>query len=191
MAASEGGGPRHRSSGGIVRGGARSGPRVPGSLPEAMTGLRRRWSTGIAIVTTVDDAAGLRGITVTSLMFVSNDPPVIAFALTLDGAFQGYLHAGSPVGVSILESHHEFSAERFAGRAPIPDGRFTGVAHAVESGVPVLAGALAWCTGNLRSREAVGDHVLVLVDVEAAGLGEDTDDPLLSYEGRYRRLEAG
>jgi len=31
---------------------------------------------------------------------------------------------------------------------------------------------------------------LVIVRVTSASIGEDTDDPLLSYEGRYRGLEA-
>jgi 3-hydroxy-9,10-secoandrosta-1,3,5(10)-triene-9,17-dione monooxygenase reductase component len=153
--------------------------------------MRRRWTSGIAVVTATDADGGLRGITVTSLMFVSNDPPVLAVSLTRDGAFQAELDVGSMVGISILETRHDFPAERFAGRAPVPDRRFSGVAHTLIEGVPILDDALAWCVGHVRSREFVGDHVLVLIDVAIAGLGEDTDDPLLSFEGRYRRLEAG
>jgi flavin reductase (DIM6/NTAB) family NADH-FMN oxidoreductase RutF len=184
--------PRNRSGGGIAfGGGARSAPRATGTLAGSMVGMRRRWTSGIAVVTAVDAEGGLHGITVTSLMMVSNDPPMIALALTRDGAFQGYLEMGSMLGVSILEARHDFPAERFAGRAPVPDRRFTGVAHSLVEGVPILDGALAWCAGRIHSRETVGDHVLVLVEVTAARVGEDTDDPLLSYEGRYRRLEAG
>ena len=184
--------PRNRSGGGIAfGGGSRSAPRASDTLSGAMRGLRRRWTSGIALATAVDDHGGLHGITVTSLMVVSNDPPILALALTGDGAFQEYVEVGAPLGVSILEARHDFPAERFAGRAPVPDRRFSGIAHSLAEGVPILDGALAWCVGRVHSREAVGDHILVLVEVTAAGLGEDTDDPLLSYEGRYRRMEAG
>jgi flavin reductase (DIM6/NTAB) family NADH-FMN oxidoreductase RutF len=184
--------PRNRSGGGIAfGGGARSGAPATGTLAGSMRGMRRRWTSGIAVVTAVDAEGGLHGITVTSLMFVSNEPPVLAVSLTRDGAFQDYVGVGSLVGVSILEAQHDFPAERFAGRAPVPDRRFTGIAYSLREGVPILDGAMAWCAGRVQSREDVGDHLLVVIEITAVGLGEDTDDPLLSYEGRYRRLEAG
>jgi flavin reductase (DIM6/NTAB) family NADH-FMN oxidoreductase RutF len=152
--------------------------------------MRRRWASGIAVVAAVDAGGGLRGVTVSSLMIVSQEPPVLAVALTAGSSFQELAVAGATLGVSVLDATHEFAAERFAGRAPLPDAHFTGVAHGLVEGIPVLDGALAWCRGRVLQRDAIGDHVLVLLEVTAGDLGSDTDDPLLSYEGRYRRLEA-
>ena len=182
----------NRSGGGIVFGG---GTRADGAAPESMAdviaGLRRRWPSGVAIVTARDADGGYRGVTVTSLMVVSQEPPILAIALTQSSSFQRLAVEGAALGVSILESTHAFPAERFAGRAPIPDARFAGVEHRLADGVPILNGALAWCVGRVASRQGFGDHVLVLLEVTRGGLEPDTDDPLLSYEGRYRRLEAG
>jgi len=184
--------PRNRSGGGIVSGGGtRSLSHAPVSTSGLLVALRRRWASGIAIATAKDHDGRLRGVTVTSLMTVSNEPPVLAVALATSGAFQDLAQVGASLGISLLESGHEFVAERFAGRAPVPDARFTGIRHRMEGGVPILEGALGWCIGRVRIRETIGDHVLVLLEVVSGGLGPDTDDPLISYEGRYRRLEAG
>ncbi|MBA2470522.1 MAG: flavin reductase [Chloroflexia bacterium] len=190
--ASKGPEQRNRSGGGIVFGG---GTRALGAASESMAdviaGLRRRWASGVAIVTATDADGRYRGVTASSLMVVSQAPPILAIALTEAGSFQRLALEGGTLGVSILESTHEFAAERFAGRAPIPDARFAGIDHRLEDGVPILNGALAWCVGRVASRQEAGDHVLLLLEVTRGGLEPDTDDPLLSYEGRYRRLEAG
>ncbi len=53
-----------------------------------------------------------------------------------------------------------------------------------------MRGALARCVCRIVRLEDVGDHVLMLAEVIDGDLMPDTDDPLLRYEGRYRRLEA-
>ena len=153
--------------------------------------MRRRWASGIAVVTAVDADGRFRGVTVSSMMIVSEEPSVLAVALTAAGSFQALARVGAVLGISVLDATHDFVAERFAGRAPLPDAQFGGVAHTIVEGVPVLGGALAWAVGRVRQRDAWGDHVLVLMEVDQGDLGTDTDDPLLTYTGRYRRLEAG
>jgi flavin reductase (DIM6/NTAB) family NADH-FMN oxidoreductase RutF len=181
---------QNRSGGGIVfGGGTRNQPRNSSDPAELVRGLRRRWASGVAIVTASDPELGLRGITASSLMIASLEPPVLAVSIA-DGTFRSLVGEGATLGVSILEAAHEFPAERFAGRAPLPDARFTGIAHTIEDGVPVIDRALAWCTGKVTTAIESGDHLIVLVEIRNGSIAADTDDPLLSYEGRYRRLEA-
>lgn len=165
--------------------------RTPASAADLIVGLRRRWTSGIAVVTATDRDAGFRGVTVTSLMSVSQEPPTLALALATSNSFHRMAEVGTSLGVSLLESGQEFAADRFAGRAPVPNARFAGIPHRIEYEVPILEEALGWCVGRVASRDEIGDHILVLLEIIGGGLGPDTDDPLLSYEGRYRRLEAG
>lgn len=182
--------PINRSSGGIVsRGGERSVARSAEDLPDLMRGWRRRWASGIAIATTVH-GGGLRGITLTAVMSVALDPPILALSLTADGEFLGVLRETGRCAVQILDRGQDFLAERFAGRAPLPDERFGGVPHTLVDGFPVLTGALAWAIGEVKRVDAYGDHALVILRVVHGELKADTDDPLVSYEGRYRGLEA-
>lgn len=185
--------PIQRSGGGIVSGrGERSAPRdiEAGDLPELMRGWRRRWTTGVAVATTRATNGALRGITLTAVLPLSLEPSLIAFAVGVESAFRTVLEEAGRCCVQILDRDHGFISERFAGRAPLADTRFTGVPHEIVDGLPVLAGSLAWALGEVERIDPAGDHVLVVLRVTSAGLGEDTDDPLLSYEGRYRGLEA-
>lgn len=182
-----------RSGGGIVsRGGQRSDPRAldPGDVAGLMRAWRRRWTTGVAIATTATGNGMLRGITLTSVLSLSLDPPLLAFGLVADGEFAAVLRERGRCCVQILQRGQEFLADRFSGRAPLPDAAFHGIPHQVVEGVPVIHGSLAWSIGRVERMDAAGDHLLVMLKVTQASVGEDSDDPLLSYEGRYRGLEA-
>lgn len=153
--------------------------------------LRQRWVTGVAVATVVTSDGRYRSITVSSFGLVSEEPPIAAIAFARAISFHESLAVGGSVGVSILEWEHEFLADRASGRGPVPDAAFTGVPHDLLAGeVPVIRGALARCTCRIERLEEIGDHVLMLAEVIGGDLQSDTDDPLLRYGGRYRRLEA-
>jgi flavin reductase (DIM6/NTAB) family NADH-FMN oxidoreductase RutF len=179
--------------GGIVFGdvsGGRASVSTSGSA--SMNAIRKRWASGVAVVTVVDADGGFRGVTATSFVVVSVNPPIVALALSSDGSFHRLFDTGTPFGVSLLDRSHTFLADRFGGRAPIPDTGFSGVPHVVHgSGVPVIRDAIGWCACLVTSQVPVGDHVLMLAELQDGGVIADTDDPLLSYGGRYRALEVG
>lgn len=178
--------PGNSSGGGIVRG----GPSLAAtSSIEGMRALRRRWPTGVAIVTIAWDG-GFRGATVSSFLPLSVDPPVVAIGLERDAGFQHLMQTGVRFAVSVLDWKQEFLSERFAGRAPVPDKAFSGVPHHLtESGLPVIDGCLGACVGEVSDRIDTGDHLLVVGKMISAEMFPDSDDPLLVYDGRYRSLE--
>ncbi len=160
-------------------------------LQEVVRSLRRRWATGVAVATAVASDGGYRGITVSSFLLVSEEPPIVAIAFSHSVSFPESLSVGMSVGVSILDWEHEVIADRASGRGPVPDAAFSGIPHdLLADGVTLMRGALARCVCRIVRLEDVGDHVLMLADVIDGDLMPDTDDPLLRYEGRYRRLEA-
>lgn len=193
--------PRNRSQGGITsRTGERSRARL-GDLPAegipadagSMRAARRRWASGVAILTTAqqgEERPRFRGATISGFMPLSLDPPMIAVAVESQGTMARLVQESGVCAVSILDRAHAFEADRFAGLAPVPNARFDGIPHAIaETGSPVLTGALAWFDCRLNEALPTGDHLLLLCDVIRIGLSEDTDDPLLNYEGAYRRIE--
>jgi len=163
--------------------------------PAFARALRRRWPTGVAIVTTTAPDGTLRGATAGSLMMLSLAPSTIALGLATESSFHQLLANGRPFAVAILDRGGEFLADRFAGRAPVPDARFAGIPHTMTQidgvSIPVLAGPaiLAWAGCQVIAVQWSGDHALIVGAVLDGALGDDTDDPLLFYEGHYRGLE--
>ena len=157
--------------------------------PDAMRRARRRWPSGVVIVLTLD-GDGYRGATVSAFTVVSLAPPLVLVCLDHEGRMATLVPETGSFAVSVLDRGHEFLAERFAGRAPLADARLTGIGHVLTpSGIPALIGALAWFDCRVRTVHDGGDHAIVVAAVEALAVGEDTDDPLIYYEGRYRGIE--
>lgn len=161
--------------------------------PAAMRAARRRWTTGVAVVTTLErdgETTAYRGATMGSFAVLSLEPPLVSLALERGGRMERLIAAAGVFAVSVLDRAHEFQSDRFSGYGPQPDARFTGIAHGTAvTGCPVLRDALAWVDCVVGQIVEVGDHRLVIGEARATGLGVDTDDPLLNYEGAYRRIE--
>ena len=164
--------------------------RQPAVAPDEMRAARRRWAGGVAVVL-VAQGDGYRGATLTAFNVVSLAPPLVLLAVDREGQMAARLPAAGVFTVSVLDREQEFLAERFAGRAPLAPGDLAGVPHTFSAGgQPVLAGALAWFACRVEAVHEGGDHRLIVGAVDEVGLGPDSDDPLLYYEGRYRAIEA-
>jgi flavin reductase (DIM6/NTAB) family NADH-FMN oxidoreductase RutF len=158
----------------------------------AMRAARRRWVTGVAVLTTRDtnEPPNLRGATISAFTVVSLTPPLILACLERHTTSAHSAQTSGVFAISILDRAHESQADRFAGLGPLPDPRFTGIPHTLATtGSPILDDSLAWFDCRLTATHDGGDHLILLGEVLALSLGEDTDDPLLTYEGTYRRLE--
>jgi flavin reductase (DIM6/NTAB) family NADH-FMN oxidoreductase RutF len=159
----------------------------------AMRAARRRWTTGVGVLTTVeqgDDTPAFRGVTVSSFTVASLEPPIVLVALESSGRLATLLPDAEGFAISVLDRAHEFLSDRFSGYGPQPDGRFTGIAYRLaETGSPILSGALTWFDCRVAESREMGDHTIVIGDVVAVGTSPDSDDPLISYEGAYRRIE--
>lgn len=158
-----------------------------------MRAARRRWASGVAVLTTAEttgDATVFRGATISGFQVVSLEPAVVGVFLERHGATAAMIERSGICAISVLDRAHEFHADRFAGLAPLAPPDFRDVPHMVAAtGAPILLGALAWFDCRLEQTLPVGDHLALLCRVERVGLAPDTDDPLLSYEGSFRRIE--
>ena len=114
-----------------------------------MRAARRRWATGVAVVTTSTAAATtrFRGATVSAFAAVSLEPPLVLVCLE-QRRRHGELVAGRRRLRRLDPRTGRTSSRPTAspGYGPLPDGRFTGIPHydLAATGCPVLRGALAW-----------------------------------------------
>jgi flavin reductase (DIM6/NTAB) family NADH-FMN oxidoreductase RutF len=147
----------------------------------------RQYAAGVVLLTVRDDIDDV-GTTVTSLMSVSADPPLVAIGLAADGYPAEVLQSVGTGVVNVLAAGQAILASRFssAGR---PSAR-----HLLESvpwhrapgsGAIALDGALAALDCRVSTVVEADSHVLVLLSVEGVPVLAADGDPLIRLRGRW------
>src|ERR1700692_292566 len=110
-----------------------------------------------------------RGMTASSLVSISVDPPWVLVGLERQAATRAAVLEGKAFNVSVLTRSQEFIADRFAGRAPAIDDAWLQVPHRLgTNGIPLLEGCVAWLECSLVATHPAGDHDICIGRVEAA-----------------------
>lgn len=155
--------------------------------------LRRTFGTfptGVTVVTV--GGADPHAMTANSFTSVSLDPPLALICVGHQAVMHHRLAAGH-FGVSVLASHQEAVARRFADFSrPLGAAQFEGVDcdRGPVTGVPLISGALARFECRLWRTYEGGDHSIFIGEVLAMDRpGADGAEALLFYQGRFRRLE--
>jgi 3-hydroxy-9,10-secoandrosta-1,3,5(10)-triene-9,17-dione monooxygenase reductase component len=139
-----------------------------------------RVAGAVAIIAAPFDA-GFRGLTASSLVAASLEPPLVLVCLDRLSTTRDAVVRAGVFGASVLTSRQRFLAERFAGRAPSVDPAWREVPHRVgESGAPLVESALAWFECSVVAVHQAGDHDAVVGEVIRAGYGRG--DPLLLWD---------
>jgi flavin reductase (DIM6/NTAB) family NADH-FMN oxidoreductase RutF len=130
---------------------------------------------------------GYRGLTASSLVSISLDPPMVLVGLDHEAATRAAVADSRAFNVSVLTRSQEFIADRFAGRAPAIDLRWEGVPHRLGSnGIPLVEGSAAWLECRLVEIHPAGDHDICLGEVTSATAG--SGDPLILWDRAFWTL---
>ncbi|MEU6403183.1 flavin reductase family protein [Streptomyces sp. NPDC046985] len=131
------------------------------------------------------------GMTATSFMSVSLDPPLVLVGVR-EGSRMDDLLAEQPLwAVSVLGESQRQIAGRFSMKGRISDRLLfadLSCARGEVSGAPLVEGALASLELRTEQRVRAGDHTLVVGRVLAARLPSTEGGPLTYFRGRYRHL---
>jgi 3-hydroxy-9,10-secoandrosta-1,3,5(10)-triene-9,17-dione monooxygenase reductase component len=155
--------------------------------PEYFRSVLGRYTTGVAVIAAM---AGGRphGLTVSSFVSVSLEPPLVAFCVAdTSTTWRCIRHAGG-FGISLLGAGQKETCHLFATKNA---DRFSQVAWSLTpGGQPMLDDSLAWLDCVPEAVHEAGDHELVLAQVTSLAATDD-DDPLVVYRGRFTRLLDG
>jgi len=149
-----------------------------------------QFATGVTVVTAMDGDRP-QGMTVNALASVSLDPPMVMVALDRRRFILPAIDASRRFAVNILAEDQQWLSDCFAG-ANVTPGRdaFCGASwRPGETGLPILAGAIAALECEVLDRFTVGDHHLYVGGVQAIALDEPEAPPLLYHRRRYLRIE--
>jgi flavin reductase (DIM6/NTAB) family NADH-FMN oxidoreductase RutF len=146
----------------------------------------RQHAAGVAVITTRDK--GPVGFCATSLSTLSLEPPTVSFAVAL-GSTSGRAWRTAAHGiVHLLRSDQATVASTFARTGP---GKFAGAVgwRWGPRGQPLLDNVLAWMLVSTRSRQVVGDHLLIIADVREVTQNPGRG-PLVHCDGGFHCLPA-
>ena len=145
--------------------------------------VMRRYPVGVAVAAV--DVRGTRlGLTVSSLVSLTLEPPLVGISIAWQAAFHELLREAGGFAVSLLAADQTSLARHFARGVP-PIAMWEGIdAREGERG-PLLEGAVGWLECALGGELAAGDHTVFLGQVERAEPGVDKL-PLLRLWGDYR-----
>ena len=139
---------------------------------DELRGLMRLWPHGVSVLT-VDNDGDRMGVTVSSLVSLSLDPPLIAVSVGKQASLYQLLRDAGAFSVSLLGSGQEAIARQFASGLP-PIVHWQGVQTREGQFAPLIDGALGWIEARTRAEHDAGDHTLFVADAVSVELGPST-----------------
>jgi flavin reductase len=156
----------------------------PVELRAAFIEAMSRAATGVTIVTT-DVPNGRFGQTVSAMCSVSADPPSLLVCIKTTSVIVNAIRQRRAFGVNLLRADQRRVADTFAGRRSWGEPYDFEIAtwDSLETGVPLLVGAVGRFDCRLDTVLEVGSHSVLFGDVAAADSAAGT--PLLYARRSY------
>ena len=150
-----------------------------------------RLGAAVNVVTTAG-AAGQGGCTASAVCSVTDDPPTLLVCLSRGGEMHGLVRVNGVLCVNTLAAGQEELSPLFAGvTGKRVDARFVaGRWRALETGAPVLEGAVVSFDCVVSQLTDVGTHGVFFCAVAAICLGSAHDEALIYFRRRYHRTAA-
>jgi flavin reductase (DIM6/NTAB) family NADH-FMN oxidoreductase RutF len=150
--------------------------------PDLFRSTLGRFPSGVTVVTIALPDGGVHGITVSSFMSLSLNPPLIGVAIGERARAHGMLRAPARFGVSILAADQAQVSDHFARRpVDLPPEPFE-----LLDAQSVIRGAAAQLVCLVVDQVPVGDHLLVVGRVEQVRV--TAAEPLAYLAGGYGRV---
>lgn len=140
------------------------------------------FATGVTVIGVNNPAGEVHGMTASSFLSVSLDPPLVLFSLMNQNQMASYLKEGNPLGISILTQEMEGVSNHFANMVQLnPAPKFI-----MKGNAPVIENAHAWYVTKVKQLIPAGDHILVLCRVIDLAASPEKN-PLIYYQG-YQKI---
>ena len=136
------------------------------------------------------DASGERlGLTVSAVVALSLDPPLVGVAVSRQAAMHELLREAGGFALSLLAGDQEAIAQHFARGVP-PFAHWHGIAtREGAEGAPLIDDALGWLECRLGGEHDAGDHTLFVGEILGVERGR-VAPPLVYLGQRYVSVDA-
>ena len=125
----------------------------------------RLWPHGVSILS-VDVDGDRMGVTVSSLVSLSLEPPLIGVSIGKQASCYELVRGAGRFAISLLGADQEDLARRFAAGYP-PIVHWQDVPTREGQVAPLIDGALGWIEAETQVEADAGDHTFFIADVLA------------------------
>ena len=160
--------------------------KIPSMQSQDFRDAMAKLAAGVVVVS-ARTREGFRGLTASTLVSVSADPPLVLVGLEHESITRAAVVETRQFNISVLTRDQEFLAERFAGRAPAVDPTWKEVPHHLgANGIPLIDECAAWLECEVAQVHTAGDHDICIGEVRVARTG--TGNPLILWDRTFWTL---
>jgi flavin reductase len=150
---------------------------------DAMAGL----GAAVNIITT-DGAGGLAGCTASAVCAVTDEPPTLLVCINRASRNNAVIRENGTLCVNVLAADQRDVALRFATKDLPIETRFASAAwYRLETGAPVLRGAVSALDCEIAAVKEVGTHTVFFCEIKAARTS-DARDGLIYFDRGFHRV---
>jgi flavin reductase (DIM6/NTAB) family NADH-FMN oxidoreductase RutF len=152
--------------------------------PKELRRVMGHFATGVTIITTKGADGTPYGLTANAFTSLSLDPPLCIVCVDRRAESFAHFYDSKVFTVNVLTREQEDLSNRFAKSG---GDKFSGIPTVPgHHGAPLIEGALAHIECRITDTLEGGDHVIHVGRVEHVHTAPG--EPLLYYQGKYRRL---
>ena len=130
---------------------------------EELRGLMRLWPHGVCVLT-VDHDGDRMGVTISSLVSLSLEPPLVGVSVGKQASSYELVRGAGGFAVSLLGADQEAIARRFSAGMP-PLVHWDGVETEEGAVAPLISGSLGWIEARVMAEHDTGDHTFFVAEV--------------------------
>jgi flavin reductase (DIM6/NTAB) family NADH-FMN oxidoreductase RutF len=149
---------------------------------DALKTAFRMHASGVAIITSHDDAGLPIGFTATSVTSLGSNPPLVSFNIARGSSSYPQLIVGREVAIHTLCAKNLELAQRMAGPK---EERFLADDFQLVGNLPILPSASSILIGKVRERFEVEANAVVILDILRGTEALEEERPLLYYKRGY------
>jgi len=152
---------------------------------EALRSVMRVFPQGVVVVTAGPEGREPRGVTVSSFMSVSLDPPLVVICIMQQAKAHGAIEEAGSFAINILAEDQGALSDHFATPNLSSEEQFATVAHEKRPGhAPIIGSCLGYLDCTVVNKVAQGDHTLFVGEVQSGKVLTESR-PLVFYSRRY------
>ncbi len=140
--------------------------------------------TGVTVISVKKPMGGTHGMTASSFLSLSLNPPMVLFSVKNENEIIKYIEKGRRLGISILsedmidESNH-FANIKLMKKPPV---------FCDKDEIKILKGSIAWYSVEVSKIYNEGDHKIIICEIKNLAI-KSKKNPLLYYRG-YSKIIA-